>query len=101
MKCKDCKNVICEHRTSDAERECVYETTTCTMSEAEAVINRGLRFSNGRLYTVEEHQKPNRNPYEVNVDVTDEVLEVLYNAYSKKMSEAKQAAIVRQLKNGL
>ena len=84
MKCKDCKNVTCEHRTADAERECVYETVTCTMSEAEVVINRGLRFADGRLYTVEEHQKPNSGPYEVNVDVTDEVFEALRNVYNKK-----------------
>lgn len=30
MKCKDCNNLLCSHRTTDAEKECVYSSTTET-----------------------------------------------------------------------
>jgi len=80
MKCKDCKDTMCNHRTTDAEKECIFEetiTATVTQGYCEDVINRGLRFENGRIYTVEEHRNPDKGTYEIKVDVTDELKRIL------------------------
>ena len=76
MKCKDCKDVVCMHRSSDAEMECVLQISNVS-DNYEIVKNCGLRFDNGRIYKIEEHQKPGKYPYEVKVDVTDEIKQVL------------------------
>lgn len=76
MKCKDCKDVACMHRSSDAEMECVLQISNVS-DNYEIVKNCGLLFDNGRIYKIEEHQKPGKYPYEVKVDVTDEIKQVL------------------------
>ena len=76
MKCKDCKDVACMHRSSDAEMECVLQTGYIS-DNWEYVENYGLRFEDGRIYKVERHRKPGRHAYEVKVDVTDEIRRAL------------------------
>ena len=43
----------------------------------EEVINYGLRFEDSRIYSVEIHRKPNRVPYEVKKDVTEDIARVI------------------------
>lgn len=43
----------------------------------EEVINYGLRFEDSRIYSVEIHRKPNRAPYEVKKDVTEDIARVI------------------------
>ena len=76
MKCKDCKNVTCKHRSSDAEMECVLQPAGLS-DNWEIVKKKGLLFENGRIYQVEEHLKSGNNFYQVKVDVTEEIKRVL------------------------
>lgn len=99
MKCKDCNDVTCKHRSTDAEKDCVFVETVKIDNCYETVKNCGLRFDGGRIFKVEEHQKPDRYPYEVKVDVTEEILDVFLKILDKRKEESYQNAMVEQLKN--
>ena len=64
----------------------------------ETVKNIGLLFDGNRIYKVEEHQKPNRGPYMVKVDVTEEILDMFLKILNKRREEAYQACMIEQLK---
>ena len=48
MKCKDCTDMICGHRTSDAEMECYYsqyaQPTQKTMSKEEWIADTAVKL---------------------------------------------------------
>ena len=63
------------------------------------IVDTRLYFENGRLYVSRIPYKGSKQvDFSEKIDVTDEVLEMLLKAYDKKVSEAKQAAIIEQLK---
>ena len=80
MKCKNCKSTMCEYRSTNAEQDCVLTVSGSINTDWEEVRNLGLRFENGRIYTVEQRQKPNKYPYEVKIDVTDQIAKVMRNS---------------------
>ena len=67
-------------------------------ADNEIVKTLGLRFADNRIYQVEEHQKPGRGPYEVKVDVTEEVLDMFLRILEKRRKATYQACMIEQLK---
>lgn len=100
MKCKECKDTMCRHRSTNAEQDCVLaQSCQIAKHDWEQVIDEGLHFQDGRIYSVEVHKKPDRVPYTTKKDITEDILDCLLRVLKKQESAARQEAIVRQLMN--